>query len=139
MATKQRRRCQPGQPSDTIEIDPDFRDHIPPPTSTELADLHRKLEAEGCREALLVWKGHNLLVDGHNRLAWFRQAGRPFWVEEREFADREAVKAYIKLQRDSEAGEARAGGATESDRETEGGGEAAQGEQQGPGDADGPP
>jgi hypothetical protein len=68
---------------------------IPPLSPSELADLERSLAAEGCRDALIVWKGENTLIDGHNRLRWCRENQKPFPVVEREFADRDAAKAYI--------------------------------------------
>ena len=37
-------------------------------------------------------------MDGHNRLAYCRLKSYPFEVIEREFADREEVKAYIQLK-----------------------------------------
>jgi hypothetical protein len=43
----------------------------------------------------VVWKGENILVEGHNRIRYCREKGCPFAVVEKEFADREAVKAYI--------------------------------------------
>src|SRR5262249_9487744 len=58
-------------------------------------DLQRSLDAEGCRDALVVWKGHKTLVDGHNRIRHCREKGYPFPVAEKEFADRDEVKGYI--------------------------------------------
>jgi hypothetical protein len=91
----ERRVCRPGTESDDVRIDPEFEGLIPPLSAGELAALHRSLEAEGCRDALIVWKDEHLLVDGHNRLRWCRAKGRSFAVVEKEFADREEVKAYI--------------------------------------------
>jgi hypothetical protein len=94
-ATGVRRLCEPGTESDDIRIDPEFEGLIPPLSRGELADLHRGLDTEGCRDALVVWKGEGILIDGHNRIRYCREKGYPFGVVEREFADREAVKAYI--------------------------------------------
>jgi hypothetical protein len=89
------RTCQPGADSDNIKLDREFQSLIPPLSASELADLHRSLGGEGCRDALIVWKGENLLIDGHNRLRWCREHKKPFPVVEKEFADRDAVKAFI--------------------------------------------
>jgi hypothetical protein len=97
-AADERRLCEPGTESDDIRIDPEFEGLIPPLSRGELAELHRSLDAEGCRDALVVWKGEGLLVDGHNRIRYCREKGYPFAVVEKEFADREAVKAYIVLE-----------------------------------------
>jgi hypothetical protein len=93
--TDKRRLCRPGDGSDNIGIDPEFERLIPALSSGERAALRRSLDAEGCRDALVAWAGHNILVDGHNRLHHCRDKGYPFCVIEKEFADREAVKAYI--------------------------------------------
>jgi hypothetical protein len=93
--TDQRRLCRPGEDSDNIKIDREFQNLIPPLSPSELADLHRSLDTEGCRDALIVWKGHDVLVDGHNRIKHCRDKGYPFPVVEKEFADRDAIKAYI--------------------------------------------
>src|SRR5438105_2413005 len=90
-----RRICLPGEESDDIKIDREFEHLIPPLSGSELADLHRSLDQDGCRDALVVWKGHNTLVDGHNRLKWCREKKSPFPVIELEFADREAAKLFI--------------------------------------------
>ncbi len=91
------RLCQSGTASDFIVIDPDFERLIPPLTVGELAKLHRSLDAEGCRDALLVWfwEGRTILVDGHNRLRYCRLKGYPYSLVLLEFADREAVERCI--------------------------------------------
>jgi hypothetical protein len=97
-AADDRRTCQPGTASDDIRIDPEFEGLIPPLSCGELAELHRLLDAEGCRDALVVWKSERILVDGHNRIRYCRDKGYPFPVVEREFPNRDAVKAYIILE-----------------------------------------
>ncbi len=93
-----RRTCRPGTASDNIRIDRQFQALIPPLSPSELTTLQRSLDTEGCRDALIVWKGHHFLVDGHNRLRYCRDKGYPFPVREVEFPDRQAVEAYIVLQ-----------------------------------------
>jgi hypothetical protein len=93
--TSERRRLCPNSESDIVKIDKEFQNLIPPLSPSELADLHRSLDAEGCRDALIIWKGHDLLIDGHNRLRWCREHQKPFPVVEKEFADRDEAKAYI--------------------------------------------
>lgn len=82
-------------PGDDIQIDLDLAALIPPLSKGELAELERRLVAEGCIDALIVWQGMNILVDGHNRLAICRRHNIPFAVNLVEFADREAAEAYI--------------------------------------------
>ena len=95
-STETRRICQPGEDSDNIKIDTEFENLIPPLSKSELSDLHLSIDAEqGCHDPLVVWKGKNILVDGHNRIKRCREKGYPFPVVEREFDDRDAARAYI--------------------------------------------
>ena len=48
-----------------LEIDPEFEALIPALTAEETADLTASLKRDGCRDAIVVWKG--FVVDGHNR------------------------------------------------------------------------
>jgi len=48
-----------------IQIDPEFRDIIPPLTKSEFDQLEKNLIEEGCREKVIVW--NSFLIDGHNR------------------------------------------------------------------------
>ncbi len=86
---------QPKGEDDNIQVAPEFESEMPPYLRAELADLHRSIDREGCREALLVWRGQNVLLDGHHRLPYCREKGYPFAVLERDFPDREAAKAYV--------------------------------------------
>ena len=52
---------------DEIQIDPEFKSLIPPLSNDERSQLLANLLASGCRDPLVVWKGHNILLDGHNR------------------------------------------------------------------------
>jgi len=48
-------------------IDPRFRSLIPPLDPTERDLLEASIRAEGCRDAIVVWKERDVIVDGHNR------------------------------------------------------------------------
>jgi hypothetical protein len=49
-----------------ISIDREFRSLIPPLRPEEHAGLEASLKAEGCRDALVVWRnGKDVLLDGH--------------------------------------------------------------------------
>lgn len=78
-----------------ITIDSEFAGIIPPQSEDERAGLEASLLAEGCRDALVIWQGHNILVDGHHRYAICTQHGIPFQTVEREFASREDVIVWI--------------------------------------------
>lgn len=78
-----------------LEIDAEFRDLIPPLRDDELANLEASILADGCREALVVWKGRNILVDGHHRYTICTRHSLPFRVAEKDFAAREDVMIWI--------------------------------------------
>ena len=48
-------------------IDEEFRSLIPVLSPEEKAQLEKNLLSEGCRDPLVIWKGYNILLDGHNR------------------------------------------------------------------------
>jgi hypothetical protein len=79
----------------SIAIDPEFKVLIPPLSREEKAQLEANLREQGCRDALVVWKGHNLLIDGHNRHEICIQYGIEFQTIEIDLPSREAVRDWI--------------------------------------------
>jgi hypothetical protein len=78
------------------QVDPDLAQLILEPTSEELRQLEANLRSDGrCLSKLVVWKGRNLLLDGHQRLRICQQHGIPFEVEEIELADKDAAREWI--------------------------------------------
>ena len=78
-------------------VDPEFEALIPPLTMEERDALEASLLAEGCRDALVVWKTEDkpILIDGHNRYRLCRRHGLPFNTIERAFANREDVVMWM--------------------------------------------
>jgi N6-adenosine-specific RNA methylase IME4 len=68
---------------------------IPALAPDELAGLESSIKEEGCREALIIWKGRDVVVDGHNRFKICIQNNTPFKTMEKEFADINEVKLWI--------------------------------------------
>ena len=68
---------------------------IPPLLPEERKGLEESILKEGCRDALVVWKGHNILVDGHNRYEICTAHGKPFETVEMEFASRDDAMVWI--------------------------------------------
>ncbi|WP_020531904.1 ParB N-terminal domain-containing protein [Flexithrix dorotheae] len=67
----------------------------------EFNQLEANILAEGCKDALIVWKNNEeyVLVDGHNRFNICQKHNLPFKIAQKEFADLDAVKDYmLKLQ-----------------------------------------
>ncbi len=77
-------------------IDQEIQGLIPPMTEEERSLLEQLLLAEGrCRDALVVWSGHNLLLDGHNRLEICERHSLPYSIEAKEFADRRGAINWV--------------------------------------------
>ena len=80
-----------------LVIDPEFFAYLPRHGAEEHARLEEKLLAEGCRDPIRVWKGHNIIVDGHERYGICKKHNLPFEVLPMPFEDREAVKTWMSL------------------------------------------
>lgn len=78
-----------------LRISPFFRALCPPLAADEFARLEASLRAKGCRDPLVVWKGQNLLLDGHNRLQIIKAHRLPFRVEEVDLPTKEACCDWI--------------------------------------------
>ncbi len=64
---------------------------IPPLESEERERLEQTILKEGCRDPLVIWKDHNILIDGHNRYFICTKQNIPFLTVEIELEDRNAV------------------------------------------------
>ena len=78
-----------------IVIDPEFKSLIPPLSSEERAQLEENLLKEGCRDPLIVWRGDNILLDGHNRFSICNQHDIPFYTVGIDLKDRQAAIFWI--------------------------------------------
>jgi hypothetical protein len=76
-------------------IDSEFRSLIPPLSDDERDLLTTSIKTEGCRDALVVWSGHNLLIDGHNRHDICQANNIPYQTVERSFDSREDVIVWV--------------------------------------------
>ncbi len=74
-----------------ITIDPEFKSLIPPLEPEERERLEQTILLEGCRDPLVIWKDHNILIDGHNRYFICTKQNIPFLTVEIELEDRNAV------------------------------------------------
>lgn len=78
-----------------LEINEKFRLLIPALDRNESELLMLSLRAEGCRQPITVWKGKNIIVDGHNRYAVCTKLNIPFEIEEMEFEDEYSVMIWM--------------------------------------------
>ena len=76
-------------PRTAVKIDPEFRTLIQPLAPDEYAGLEACIQSEGCREALVLWKGKDILVDGHNRYELCTRLGIEFTTREMQFDSRD--------------------------------------------------
>ena len=62
--------------------------------------MSESIQAEGCRDPLLVWKGHNIVLDGHTRRDLCIEHKKQVKVREVELPDEKAAVEYIlQIQR----------------------------------------
>jgi hypothetical protein len=78
-----------------VTIDPEFKALIPSLTTEEYAALEASLQQEGCRDAFVVWKGHDVLLDAHNRYAICQKHGIEYRLGELDLPNRDAAKEWI--------------------------------------------
>jgi hypothetical protein len=74
-------------------IDPEFQQLIPPLADAERQQLEANIVRDGCRDALITWRG--VLLDGHHRLAICEQHGIVYTTREQPCDDRDAAKVWI--------------------------------------------
>ena len=77
-----------------ITINDELRSFVDPLTDIEYAALERSLLAEGCRDALVLWR--DTLIAGHNRYEICQKHGIPFrTVHNNNFASLEDVMLWM--------------------------------------------
>lgn len=77
-----------------ITINDELRSFVDPLTAIEYAALERSLLAEGCRDALVLWR--DTLIDGHNRYEICQKHSIPFrTVHNNNFASIDEVMLWM--------------------------------------------
>jgi hypothetical protein len=84
-----------GQEKPELQIDAEFKDLIPPLSQDELNALRADLATHGCRDRLIIWKGQDILLDGHHRYKICTELGLPFDTLAIELASRADAKIWI--------------------------------------------
>lgn len=84
-----------------IIVDPRFRDKIPKPTEEEYRQLEENILSDGeIRDPLILWRGYNILIDGHNRWKIYQEHSDvlPFpGVRELPFEDENAAVDWMLM------------------------------------------
>jgi hypothetical protein len=84
----------------TIQIHPELQSFFRALSTEELADLEALVLREGMTEPLYVWKGQNILLDGHHRYMLCQKHDLPYTTTEIEVENLDAAKLWmIKHQR----------------------------------------
>jgi len=78
-----------------LKIDSEFKNLVPAISNIEYSELEKNIKVEGCRDALVVWKDKNILLDGHNRYKICQQHNIGFKIEELQFEDRNSAMIWI--------------------------------------------
>lgn len=78
-----------------LQIDLEFKDLIPPLSLEEFEALKEDIKANGCRDRLVVWKGQNILLDGHYRYQICTELKLRFDKDEIELSSRAEAKIWI--------------------------------------------
>lgn len=77
-------------------IDKEFQSLLVPLDEKEKARLEASLRRHGCRDPLSVWKGTNILLDGHNRLEICERANISYKTVEIDLPSREHARLWIE-------------------------------------------
>ncbi len=96
-AVEQKQKTSEGFIKKNIQIREEFKNLIPPLSLEEFSQLEENILAEGCRDALVVWKDGEdyVLIDGHNRYQICTKHGLDFKVQILEFEDKEVVSDWM--------------------------------------------
>lgn len=73
----------------------ELRDLLDPLGRESRAELKKMLEAEGQRDAIVVWKEKNAILDGHNRLSILTEIGKEPRFEMKSLPNIEAARRWI--------------------------------------------
>jgi hypothetical protein len=85
----------------SLKVNPAFEALIPLQSKGEYMALDQSIQAEGCRDPLTVWKGKNVVLDGHTRRMLCAGHKKQVKVREVDLADEQAAVEYIlQIQRE---------------------------------------
>lgn len=83
---------------DDLIVLPELLTYLPGTPKATDESLERSLLASGrALDPIKVWKGRGIIVDGHRRYALCQKLRLPYEIQEIEFADLDAVKAWMDL------------------------------------------
>ena len=80
-----------------LVVNEKFQRLCPPLREAERQVLEESIITNGCEVPLIVWKGTDTIVDGHNRYRICREHGIPFEYAEKEFEDENDAVYWIVM------------------------------------------
>jgi len=75
--------------------DQKFKDILRPLNTEEYEQLRSDIQSNGCLDPTRVWKGKDIVIDGHNRYAICNELNLEYKIEELGFENEQEVKEYI--------------------------------------------
>jgi hypothetical protein len=78
-----------------FKMDDEFRFLIPELSENESDQLEKNLLKHGCIDPIVIWAGHNIILDGHNRYQICTDNGIEFKTHPMNFASREDAINWI--------------------------------------------
>ncbi len=82
-----------------LSVKTGFKEFLTPLSEEELTLLEESIKKDGCRDPLIIWKGKNVLIDGHHRYKICKKYNVEFQIKEINFkSEEEAVKKMIECQ-----------------------------------------
>lgn len=76
-----------------IQIDPEFKNLIPPLSPEEYAQLEANIKADGCRDPIVLW--NDFIIDGHNRHEICTKHGIAFECIRKRFESRDEAMDWM--------------------------------------------
>ena len=82
-------------------IDSEFERLLPKLVDSKYEGLKEDILEHGCRDPVVVWRNHNIILDGHHRYRICTKLEIPFKIEEYEFPNRTAAKIFMFTNQNS--------------------------------------
>ena len=78
-----------------LKIDSEFSQLLPPLDDEEYRGLEENIKRDGCRDAIVVWAGKDIILDGHHRFKICRENKIEFDIYEKAFDDRDSAALWV--------------------------------------------
>jgi len=79
----------------TLIIESELQQLLPPLEPEEIERLTISLREQGCYDALTIWEGRDIILDGHNRYSLCQQYGIEFMTRSIPIVDLNEAKEWM--------------------------------------------